>query len=119
MRISEFINKVRGSDESVKRRWLIVLSGSTMLLVVFLWVLYFNIALPEVSPPVAADQSPAHKQGSTVEQNNKLGNLKRTLAAGFSVIKEKLGRKNSIIIDNTERNFILEGVEEIPKITLP
>lgn len=36
-----FLEKLQDSDESVKKRWLVVLSAIAMLIIVFVWAKYF------------------------------------------------------------------------------
>jgi len=117
-RLSKFIIKIRESEEDVKKRWLVILSGSVMLLVVFLWMLYFNLTVLQV-PTIAENADPAPEKASPVKESGKLANLGKTLMSGFNAIKEKITYKNSITITNIERNFLLDNNEEIPKTKLP
>ena len=48
--MSEFLEKIRGSEESVKRRWVIGFSLLATAVVVVLWMLYFNALLLSFEP---------------------------------------------------------------------
>ncbi|MEK7590332.1 MAG: hypothetical protein AAB454_01325 [Patescibacteria group bacterium] len=112
--IKNFIKNLRDENENTKKRWLIILSGITMALVISLWVGYFNLTLPRVAPPsgMAATEE--------IQQNeNQLTHIKKTLAAGFSVLMEKINTKKSLTIKAPERNFVLENLEETLSIQLP
>ena len=55
-----------------------------------------------------------------IQQNeNQLTHIKKTLAAGFSVLMEKINTKKSLTIKAPERNFVLENLEETLSIQLP
>lgn len=53
----DLIKRLRQSDDTTKRRWLIILSVITMLLVLVVWTKYFAASL------VRPDQRPAEDQG--------------------------------------------------------
>lgn len=113
--VKNFIKNLRDENENTKKRWLIILSGVTMALVISLWVGYFNLTLPRVAPPsgIAATEE-------EIQQNEgQLTHIKKTLAAGFSVLMEKINTKKSLTIKAPERNFIPENSEEIPTTQLP
>jgi hypothetical protein len=40
--MNQFIQKLQSSEEHVKLRWLIGISAITMIIVVFVWLSYFN-----------------------------------------------------------------------------
>ena len=47
-----FLKRLQESDENVKRRWLIVSSAVIMILIVFIWLNYFNTLIQQASSPV-------------------------------------------------------------------
>lgn len=116
-KINEFLEKIRNSEDNVKKRWLVVLSGGAMLIVLSLWVVYFNLTLPRTSSP---QQNQLTKSATDIKRESKLAEIKRNLLSGLSVVKEKVfNRKNSISLSNEERNFQVEDLEEIPETKLP
>lgn len=38
----KFLEKLQNLDEATKRRWMFILSGIAMVVVVFVWLAYFN-----------------------------------------------------------------------------
>ena len=59
-KIKLFIEKIRNSDEAVKKRWVIALSAAVMTLVVFVWLSYMSILVgpvQEASSDTAKPQS--------------------------------------------------------------
>ncbi|HUX36019.1 MAG TPA: hypothetical protein VMV71_03240 [Candidatus Paceibacterota bacterium] len=54
----DFIEKLRGSEEYIKRRWLFLISGISMVVIVFLWIKYFNLMVaPSDTQPQQAEQN--------------------------------------------------------------
>ena len=132
--ILNFIKKLRESDEGVKRKWLIILSGGGMLIVVFLWISYFQLTLPRVDAPArnathsvagGPATAPTHQAQKEAPIENRdtaqLSGIMKNLYSGFHVIKDKVASfqlfsANTITLlpSATDRNFALEGLEEIP-----
>ena len=113
-----FLEKIRNSDDRIKKMWLILFSSITMVIVIGLWGLYVNLTIPR--PVKEKFSSETSKDGQKNEgRSEKIAEIERTLYAGMIFFKEKLSAKNSILIENNSRNFILEGLEAIPKVQLP
>ena len=53
----DFIEKLRGSEEHIKRRWLFLFSGISMVVIVFLWMKYFNSLVQPIRAPKQAEQN--------------------------------------------------------------
>jgi len=118
--LKNFIKNLRDENENTKKRWLIILSGITMALVIALWVGYFNLTLPKVaSPSGMAATEEGVRQPVRSGNESQLTHIKKTLAAGFSVLMEKVNTKKSLIIKAPERNFVLENLEETLPTKLP
>jgi hypothetical protein len=39
--LKEFLEKIQNADESVKKRWLVILSAICMLVIILVWLKYF------------------------------------------------------------------------------
>lgn len=107
--IRTFILKIRRSEEPTKRRWVIVLSGGMSLVVLFLWVGYLNISLPELAPPPDAI---AAETGKGIESEESSGSFFSVLGRGFRNItgnlKESvssLGNTFSSTFENAKKSF--------------
>lgn len=48
MKLREFIENLQNSDYAVKKRWLIGLSGVSIIIVISLWLIYLNYAVKTV-----------------------------------------------------------------------
>ena len=108
-KIRNFILELQNSDDATKKRWLIILSGASMIVVVGLWLVYFNVSLEKIAP--AQQQAVAETSGI----KETLEDLKNTLNNGIAGIKEQLNRTKSYDFKTVERNFILEKAGEVPK----
>jgi len=51
-----FLDKIRNSDDSTKKVWLILATSVAMVFVVYIWVVYFNTLLVSVNAPLQADE---------------------------------------------------------------
>ena len=119
----KFIEKIRNSHEEIRRRWLVILSGSSMVIVIALWVLYINVTIQNTPSPVT----------ETVKETQNPG-LAEVFLTGFKIVtaqikdsatqiinslRKQVLTPNSITIDSLERNFVIENLEPIPKTPLP
>ena len=117
--IKNFILKVQNSDDTTKRFWLFLLSGVTMAAVLGLWLGYVNLTLARVAPPSAPTPS------VEIAQETEIGGpgFFTIFSAGVKIIYDKIAEqvavKHSIIIENPQRNFALEGLPAIPTTKLP
>jgi hypothetical protein len=57
-KIGQFIGGIRRSDDRRKKRWLTIFSGTLMVLIVVLWVVYLNVTLPQI-PNIPEENPPA------------------------------------------------------------
>lgn len=115
--LKNFISKIQNSEDAVKKIWLFVFSGASMAIVVSLWVVYMDAVVARVDSPANAPV--------LAQQEEKIDNGPGFFAifgAGVKTIydelKERLSVKNSIVIENQERNFVAESVEPLPKTKL-
>jgi len=115
-KMKQFFQEVQSADQKTKTRWLIVLSGGTMFIILILWVAYFNIVTPRLDGDIAQAPAPAKER---TDIGAAISDIKNRFVAGFVILKRQLGTRNTIDISNAERNFILEDVEKIPPTQLP
>lgn len=47
--MGQFIRNIQRSDDKTKKRWLMIFSGTGMLIIIVLWVSYLNVTLPRTS----------------------------------------------------------------------
>ncbi|MEK7658139.1 MAG: hypothetical protein AAB366_03070 [Patescibacteria group bacterium] len=48
MKLREFIKNLQNSDYTVKKRWLIGLSGVSMIIIIAIWLIYLNYSIEAV-----------------------------------------------------------------------
>ena len=113
--IQSFIHKLQNSDENTKKFWLILLSSLTMAVVVGGWVTYLNLTVAGVSSQIGRTAEVA------VEIKEDAPGIFAIFGAGvktiYDEVRERLA-KRSIIIENPQRNFVADEVEEIPPTKL-
>ena len=118
--IQSFIHRIQAGDEQTKRVWLVALSGVSMIVVIAFWLVYMNLTVVTVAP--------SQSDTAIAIENS------RTSAPGFfaifgagakiiydkvaEIISAKVSAKNNIVIENPERNFVLEGLAPIPPTKL-
>lgn len=109
--IKNFIGKLQNSDEGTKKIWLVILSGLTMAIVVAFWASSLNLSFSKPEKTAAA------------KIENDAPGFFAIFSSGaktiYDQIREKLSSKNSIVIENPERNFIAETVEPVEATELP
>lgn len=110
----DFIKQIRQADKSVRKRWLVIFSASTILVVVGIWLAYFNTILVAVNPP--ADEQLTKKSNPIPA----LGKKTITgLANSYVFFKDKVSDRNGFTISRANQNFIWDDLEKIPEQQLP
>ncbi|MBI4034227.1 MAG: hypothetical protein HY378_01625 [Candidatus Brennerbacteria bacterium] len=98
------LKKVQRADEKTKRRYLILMSSLTMVVVIGLWFFYLTLTLPE---PPASHEAPV---GAVVREENE-DSFFRTIGRGaenifeglknqFKGLKESFTRVNEFTIES-------------------
>ena len=113
--VHNFILKIQNSDESTKRFWLVALSGISMIVVIAFWLVYMNLTVVTVAPS-QSDTAIAIENSRTSAPG-----FFAIFGAGAKIIYDKVAEiisaqvsaKNNIVIENPERNFVLEGLTPI------
>ncbi len=55
MDLKSFLEKLQSADEDVKRRWLVVSTIVVMIVVIYVWLAYFNSLIASFSEPRLAE----------------------------------------------------------------
>lgn len=100
--IRNFILKIRRSDETIKRRWVYLVSGIGILLVLLLWVGYLNLIIPKLSPP---SETATAVTNTAPEQKEESGSFFGVLGRGFKKIGSDLGAGFSSIGDSFSKTY--------------
>lgn len=46
--IKNFIEKLQNSEDNVKKRWLVILSGLSMVIIIAVWLVYLNNSMEKI-----------------------------------------------------------------------
>ncbi|OGG37477.1 hypothetical protein A2110_02665 [Candidatus Jorgensenbacteria bacterium GWA1_54_12] len=113
----QWIKRLQGADERVKRRWLIAGTTAVMVVVIGLWVGYMNaVVKPLASPAVSADKeivSADRQIGDTAPEEPK-ENIITAFVRGVRVIALWIGRNVSYAAQGAQKviqNLGLGGKE--------
>lgn len=88
-KIYGFIEKLRGSEEHIKKRWLFLISAISMAVIVFFWMKYFNSFV-----------APAGTQQRQAEQNTEQSfTFWDTFKAGLGTVMEAAGKNLNFIVN--------------------
>lgn len=65
--IRNFIEKIQNSEDNVKKRWLVILSGLSMVIIIAIWLIYLNNIMEKVG------EKQSRQSGTTFWQIFKTG----------------------------------------------
>ena len=118
-KIQNFFWELQRGDEDTKKRWLILLSGSSMLVVLILWSFYINMSIQSLNSQEAYPENAGVlsilKNGVVVLSED--SGLKLSKLTDY--LKTLLSKKNSVTIQGANFNFIVNGLEEVAPKKLP
>lgn len=80
----EFVNKLRGSDDTVKKRWLIILTAPTMFLIIIFWVVILRSEL-------------ASRESGETERKSNFAESWQSFKRGSAIISERFKQGGSIL----------------------
>ncbi len=104
----KFIKRLQEADEATKKKWLIIMSGVTMVILIFFWLIYLKSAFVAIGPAPKEENQDSFWQ---------------TFIAGFSLIANQIKfwsqMGNEIMLQGTTFNFIPEEMEGVPPTPLP
>jgi hypothetical protein len=118
-KIGEFIKKIQRSDDQTKKKWLVIFSGTGMLIIIVLWVAYLQITLPqttatpeststEASAPANAGADNGNSFFETLGRgwnniwsgiNNGMNSIGNNFSDGWLKFKDEMNRTNEINLE--------------------
>ncbi len=122
--VRNFVAKVRNSDDTTKKFWVLLCSVISMFFVVSLWLAYINVSIARIPGPKSQQIANSERLivGKGAEDVEKPGFFS-IFAAGtkiiFDALKERLAVKNDIVITKQEINFVAESLEPVKPVVLP
>ncbi|MDP2696160.1 MAG: hypothetical protein Q8O87_02830 [bacterium] len=108
-----FFTNIRNADEPTRKLWLVILSGTSMLAVIFMWVIFFNLDIPHPDGYVVEVKS---NEGGII---TKISEIRSTLGNGLAAVSDKLAVKNRFSVGADDRDFILGSLEPVSITRLP
>ncbi|MBI4992451.1 MAG: hypothetical protein HZB99_04510 [Candidatus Harrisonbacteria bacterium] len=79
-KIQNFFLDLRQKDETAKKRWLMILSSGTMLIIIPLWIVYINLTVRGLNEK---------------EKNNNGPGFMETMKNGLEITSKEVGSKFS------------------------
>lgn len=104
-KIQNFFLNLQQSDETTKKRWLIILTSASMAVVISLWVIYLNFTLADLGPKPPA--------------SNEAGGLQVIISESIAYLQSLAQQTNSITIQSASINMVLKDLEKIKPQKLP
>ena len=118
-RMRQFFEDIRNSDEAIRKRWLIALSGASMVIVIALWVGYLNLVVQPSEDVAALHKEPGLAQTFGLGVKVTAGEIKKGSVRTVDYFREKFGGSNEIMIEKQKRNFLLEDLPPVTPTRLP
>jgi len=110
--MKKFIDNLQKSDEATKKKWLVVLSILSMMVIIALWLVYLNLTVPKMPPvgesPKIEEQKAGFFETLKAGFNSVFNQIRDRTKNAFNYFKKKAETERDIIIEKKEQNFILE-----------
>ncbi|MDP3947503.1 MAG: hypothetical protein Q8Q41_02325 [bacterium] len=109
-RLLTFLEELRNSSESRKRRWTFGMSACSMSLIFILWLVTLQVNLSALNPAARAPEE---------GPNAFLGTLKTGGAILLGTISSYIGREREVMIERKEFTFTPKNTPVAPIHELP
>ncbi len=115
-RVRQHVRRIQYSDDRTKRRWLAGITAVVMVMVVVLWVVYLNIAVPAIVG------SEVVVQADTQKSDNGDDSLLTTFTRGVSVLVNQVGQAFSNMwqaiagVVTSVKELSFEGASDVPTV---
>ncbi len=128
------IEDLRRAKDGVKKRWIIALTTISMTIIVGLWILYLNFALPQISKEnktASLSNSKPETKNSAVEVFNKgfkiisedfqtkFDEIKKQMNSQTAYLKDRIEKTNEFSIVTSLVDYSIEDSETIASTPLP
>ncbi|OGY69514.1 MAG: hypothetical protein A2586_00340 [Candidatus Harrisonbacteria bacterium RIFOXYD1_FULL_40_9] len=117
--IKHFVVTLQESSEDVKKMWLWILSGTTVVFIIALWVVYINAVIGGVTP----ERGDSNKVSNEEEQGvvpSLSGTLRNSFSKASSLKTALLGYIGGLTgarfieVRRLKPDFVLDGLEKVP-----
>lgn len=118
LKIKNSFRKIQRAEEKIKKRWLVGLTASAMLIIIGLWLIFINnFSLPNIAPAnqTATSSVPTAQKQDSIWQTFKRGlnetikNIKEQINFSKKYLEEQLQKNNETFIEN----------QNVPPLTAP
>lgn len=117
-KIQNFFLELQQSDETTKKRWLVILTSGSMVIVISLWAVYLNFTIANLNE----DRNPKQNDFLSVFNNglqiitDKTGAQLSQVIANLQTLANKT---NSVTIQPSDTDFQPKNLEDIKPQKLP
>ena len=99
-----FLEKLRGADEPTKTKWIIVVTSVIMVIVIYIWLAYFNTLLAPIHGSATADLP--QREESTAPAVQPSLSLAQRMGAMYHIFIDKIGALGNIF--KMQREYIIK-----------
>lgn len=130
--IARWLRNVRRGNDLQKKRWVVSLSGASIVVVFFLWIMYLNLSIPtfqrvedENEKTKTENQEGIFKtfsRGFASLSNDftiRLEGFKNGLGINLDSLKKTFESSNEFSLQNSEVFYTPPDIDQIPKTRLP
>ena len=96
-----FLEKLRSADEGTKTRWIIIITSIIMVIVVYIWLAYFNNLFTTASVPAETEPNNQGKSATT----NPRTSLQQRAGALYYIFIDKIRALGTML--KTPREYIV------------
>ena len=116
----DFVRRLQRSDDRTKRRYVLSVSTGLMVIIVFLWLVYLNVTMPNLTPTApeatstAAASAAAAPEGLSFfgtfgrgaaivwdDLTSGVGNIGNTIGGAWQKFQDQIQRTNTIQLNAT------------------
>ena len=118
--IKGFIYRIQESDEGTKRKWLIILSSVSSIIVIGLWAVYLNFTTTSaITANSMNNKKPGFFKIFSTGASVVSGKTATGLANSYVYFSDKAKSQNKFLINKEDHNFIYQEIKPLPNRQLP
>lgn len=110
-RINRKLRHIQRSDDQTKKKWLILISSISVVVVIMSWFLYLNLSLPKLENPEEKSKVSfftvfGRGLGTTISDiKNQLVRIKGRTVQTFDFVKSQIEKPNEFILEGKREDF--------------
>ena len=99
---AHFLEKLQSADEGTKMKWIIIATSVIMIVVIYIWLMYFNNLLSAASAPIV-ENTPTEKSAPVSNQGISIMDRVGSIYHAFI---DKIGSLGNIL--TTPKDYIIK-----------